>query len=125
MRTALAILLMLPALLGAQPAPRDSIPLAEHPRPDFERASWQNLNGTWRFKFDLRNEGERARWFASPLADPRTIIVPFPWGSKLSTVPDSADIGWYERTIDVPSAWRGRRIYLVVGASDWRTTVWL
>ena len=126
MRWTLAIVFALPALLGAQPAtPRDSIPLAEHPRPDFERPNWQNLNGNWRFKFDPRNEGERAQWFAAPLTDPRTIVVPFPWGSRLSGVPDSADVAWYERTIEVPNAWRGRRVYLVVGASDWRTTVWL
>ena len=28
------------------------IPLPEHPRPDFKRQQWINLNGTWEFKFD-------------------------------------------------------------------------
>ena len=28
------------------------IPLPEHPRPDFERTNWLNLNGVWRFRFD-------------------------------------------------------------------------
>ncbi|HEX2781025.1 MAG TPA: hypothetical protein VHM30_16115, partial [Gemmatimonadaceae bacterium] len=114
-------------LLGASAASaqRDSIPLPEHPRPDFERADWQNLNGRWRFRFDKGDAGERARWFATPLATSRRILVPFSWGAPLSEVPDSADIGWYERTITVPSAWRGKRVYLVVGASDWRTSAWL
>ena len=55
----------------------------------------------------------------------REILVPFSWGAPLSGVPDSADIGWYARSITVPESWRGRRVFLVVGASDWRTTAWL
>ena len=31
------------------------IPLPEHPRPDFKRPQWINLNGTWEFKFDSNN----------------------------------------------------------------------
>ena len=101
------------------------IPHAEHPRPDFQRAEWQNLNGTWRFRFDASNAGEQAGWFRTALGAPREITVPFPWGSALSGVPDSADIGWYERTVEVPTSWRGKRVFLVVGASDWRTSAWL
>ena len=35
----------------------NSIPLSEHPRPDFKRDNWKNLNGEWKFKFDQKNEG--------------------------------------------------------------------
>ena len=112
-----------PSAPGAASA--ESIPLPEHPRPDFERAHWRNLNGRWRFRFDAANQGERARWYAAPLAQPRSILVPFSWGAPLSGVPDSASIGWYERTVEVPASWRGGRIFLVVGASDWRTSAWL
>src|SRR5436309_13633150 len=35
-----------------------SIPLAEHPRPDFERQEWLNLNGPWQFQLDAQNAGE-------------------------------------------------------------------
>ncbi|MBM4088587.1 MAG: hypothetical protein FJ276_04050 [Planctomycetes bacterium] len=106
------------------------IPLPEHPRPDFHRPDWLNLNGAWRFRFDRDDQGLSSRWFAPaqrPLdADfPSTITVPFPWRSKLSGVPDEADIGWYARTIQVPDAWKGKRIFLVVGATDWHTTAWL
>jgi hypothetical protein len=116
---------LLTAPLSAQAPGADSIPLPEHPRPDFHRADWRNLNGPWRFRFDAGNEGERANWQQAPLAAPRTILVPFSWGAPLSGVPDSADIGWYERTIQVPESWRGKRVFLVVGASDWRTSAWL
>jgi galactose mutarotase-like enzyme len=110
-------------LLGA--ANPDTIPLPEHPRPDFQRAEWLNLNGRWAFAFDPRNEGVRAGWPRGPLPAGHEIVVPFSWGAPLSGVPDSADIGWYARDITVPDAWRGRRVFLVFGASDWRTTAWL
>ena len=127
-RVAVAVLAAILSAVGTarSQAPRsDSIPLPEHPRPDFERAQWKNLNGRWDFVLDARNEGERGGWAAGQLPTPRQILVPFSWGSPLSGVPDSADIGWYARSITIPEQWRDRRVYLVVGASDWRTTVWL
>jgi len=105
----------------------DSIPLLEHPRPDFQRAQWLNLNGRWHFAFDPQNSGEREGWPSRGLPAGREILVPFSWGAPLSGIPDSGDIGWYSRTITVPAAWHGggRRVFLVFGAADWRTTAWL
>ena len=31
---------------------QETIPLPEHPRPDFERSTWLNLNGNWALEFD-------------------------------------------------------------------------
>src|SRR6266536_1701244 len=103
----------------------DSIPLPEHPRPDFQRAQWLNLNGRWQFAFDPPDGGQREAWPTRGLPQGREILVPFSWGAPLSGVPDSGDIGWYARTLAVPDAWRGRRVFVVFGASDWRTTAWL
>src|SRR5688500_140620 len=127
-RRATALLLLVASAASAaraQDASRDSIPLPEHPRPDFERSEWLNLNGRWQFAFDARNAGERAGWFRTGLPSPKQILVPFSWGAPLSGVADSADIGWYARTITIPERWRGRRVYLVVGASDRGTSAWL
>ena len=110
--------------LRAQPPP-DAIPLPEHPRPDFEREAWVNLNGSWQFRFDQENAGATAGWAAGRVAFSDTITVPFPWGSKLSGVEIKADIGWYRRIIKVPAAWQGQRIFLVVGACDWITQGWI
>jgi len=118
-------LAFLASALGAQPPRADSIPLPEHPRPDFQRSAWMNLNGRWDFAFDRDNSGERAGWAGGKLPAGHSILVPFSWGAPLSGVADSADIGWYARAINVPEAWRGRRVFVVFGASDWRTTVWL
>jgi hypothetical protein len=118
--------LLLALALASPAAAERPLPLPEHPRPDFERAEWANLNGEWSFRFDGRNDGLRERWFdTAPSGFPLRILVPFPWGSRLSGVPDEAEIAWYARTVRVPEAWTGRRVFLVVGASDWRTDAWL
>src|SRR5712675_2063974 len=87
-------------------------PLPEHPRPDFQRAEWLNLNGRWQFWFGPQDSGKRE------------ILVPFQWGSPLSGVPDSGDIRPYARHIAVPETWRGPRVFVLLRASDWQTTAW-
>jgi len=106
-------------------AQTNDIPLPEHPRPDFMRADWLNLNGWWNFKFDKSDEGETAKWFAQRESFDKKILVPFPWGSKLSGLSNEAHIGWYTRKIEIPDQWEGKKVFLIFGASDWKTTVWL
>ena len=101
------------------------IPLPEHPRPDFMRPDWQNLNGTWAFQFDPANEGIPKNWSNGSADFDQAIQVPFPWGSTLSGVQDEADIGWYQRQIIVEEGWKNKRTFLTIGASDWETTIWL
>lgn len=103
----------------------DSIPLPEHPRPDFERAEWINLNGYWDFEFDSANLGQTENWAEGNKDFTRKILVPFPWGSPLSEVEDAGDIAWYKRQITIPEEWKGKRVFLVVGASDWLTKGWI
>ena len=106
--------------------PAQTIPLPEHPRPDFYRSDWINLNGEWRFRTDAADAGARANWQNAPLSTSTRIVVPFSWAAPLSRVADTvSQVAWYERTIDIPRSWRGKRIFLVVGASDWRTEAWL
>ena len=96
------------------------IPLPEHPRPDFERAAFINLNGAWSFTFDSLKADT-----GSFVNFDKTITVPFPWGSPLSGVEDEGDVAWYGREISVPASWKGKRVFLVVGASDYTTTAWV
>ncbi len=100
------------------------IPLPEHPRPDFEREDWINLNGLWSFNYDSLDTGLDQKWFDKPIFTEK-ITVPFPWGSRLSGVPDLADIGWYSRRLDIPLGWDGKRTFLVIGACDWLSSVWI
>ncbi len=102
-----------------------TIPLPEHPRPDFERELWLNLNGPWDFEYDSLNIGIQKKWFQGDPVYKNKINVPFPWGSKLSGVKDQADIAWYRRSIAVPANWNGKRVFITIGASDWETSVWI
>jgi hypothetical protein len=119
-------LVLLGALIGAAAAAgQEAIPLPEHPRPDFERPTWLNLNGPWAFRFDSTDVGLQAGWSRGEAGYAREILVPFSWGAPLSGVADEADIGWYARSVEIPAEWEGQRVFLVVGASDWHTTAWL
>jgi hypothetical protein len=101
------------------------MPLPEHPRPDLYRNNWINLNGDWNFRLDSLNKGIDQQWFNGKVPFAQKISVPFSWTSQLSGVADQSPIGWYKREISVPSDWQHNRVFLVVGAADWQTDVWL
>ncbi|MGH9338958.1 MAG: glycoside hydrolase family 2 protein, partial [Acidobacteriota bacterium] len=112
--------------IPARAQSEDAIPLAEHPRPDFQRSHWINLNGRWGFRLDPDQAGERESWHGKPPSFfSERIVVPFPWGSPLSRVEDRADIAWYSRPIRIPPDWQRQRTFLLIGASDWETKAWL
>lgn len=100
------------------------IPLPEHPRPDFERSEWINLNGPWAFTFNEALAQKALQTGQTGTFD-HTINVPFPWGSPLSGVANLGDSAWYARQVSIPESWRGKRVFLVIGAADWGTKVWL
>jgi hypothetical protein len=121
------LILLAPSTGSADEA---AIPRPEHPRPDAMRVPWANLNGQWEFRFDPMDSGLRDGW-EKPGATgyDRTIVVPFPWESKLSGIQQSKDapkVGWYRRRFRVPKEFpTGLRVWLRFGAVDWRADVWL
>ena len=102
-------------------------PRPEHPRPDFVRSDWQSLNGRWEFEFDDDDRGLAERWFSGSRRFGRTIETPYCFQSKLSGIADTAfhDVAWYRRSVQIPQAWRGRRVILNFGAVDYEATVWV
>jgi beta-galactosidase/beta-glucuronidase len=103
------------------------IPRPEHPKPQFERANWLNLNGAWRFAFDFGVSGVEQGWPADPAALDREIVVPFCPESRLSGVQhtDFIPAVWYHRTFRVPSEWRGQRVFLHFGGVDYDCRAWV
>ena len=97
-----ALVLATQALAAAEA----SIPRPEYPRPQFERADWVNLNGTWTYTFDFGRSGLAQNYAASEGFDGR-ITVPFCPESKLSGVGYTDFIGniWYQRSIQMPQDW--------------------
>jgi beta-galactosidase/beta-glucuronidase len=104
-----------------------AVPRAEPPRPDFFRADWRTLNGTWSFEFDDQDRGLVEGWPAGTHTFSRRITVPYTFQSRLSGIGDTGfhDVVWYERTFTVPADWRDRRVLLNFGAVDYEARVWV
>ena len=104
---------------GEQLNPKNVLP--EYPRPIMERQDWKNLNGSWNYA--ITKKGEPA-----PNNYQGEILVPFAVESSLSgvgkTINEHQEL-WYQRTFDVPSAWKCKQILLHFGAVDWKADVWV
>lgn len=98
----------------------------EYPRPQFQRQSWLNLNGTWKFAFDDKNLGERGMWQQNPFFSAE-IQVPFTYETKASGIGDESfhPYVWYQRTFEIPEEEIGKRAILRFQASDYLTKVWV
>ena len=62
------------------------IPKNEHPRPQWKRSDWKNLNGEWEFEFDFGNSGVSREMFKNDKVYSKQIEVPFCPESKLSGI---------------------------------------
>ncbi len=113
-------------ILTAAAQGQSSIPRPEHPRPDFERDDWLNLNGEWQFEIDEKGDGEE-RGLTSGHDLPQTITVPFCPESELSGIghTDFMTHVWYRRMFEVPESMQGKRLLLHFEAVDWHARVWL
>ena len=105
---------------------QQNMPRPEHPRPDFQRALWLNLNGPWEFEID--KDGAISTAEVKPDRKlPRTILVPFCPESKPSGIGETDFMKhlMYRRTFSLPPEMKGKRILLNFGAVDWEATVWV
>jgi len=140
---------------SVQRLPRPEHPRPDFHRGLRSGVDWLNLNGSWDFEFDPADEGLSQAWHqVGERQFSRTILVPFPWESHLAwgtqrqagnadwfspqayldpasvSVENYRDaprhtIGWYQRSLRVPDAWRGRRVFLNFGAVDWHVQAWV
>jgi len=111
----------------------------EHPRPDFERDTYINLNTVWQFAFDPEDVGLDERWFDRDDVWDERIQVPYAWEAPLSglgELPDdyspayTADaetyrgVAWYR--LELPGHLPpGDDWHLVFGAVDFEAMVWI
>ena len=112
-------------LAGTMSANAD-VPRPEYPRPDFERADWVNLNGTWSYTLDQSLSGLEKNYPNSNGFDGK-ITVPFCPESSLSGVgyKDFINGIWYQREVEIPSAWTGKEIILHFGAIYYNAEVYV
>ena len=118
--TILILLSMAAVTAGAMPRP-------EHPKPQFQRDTWLNLNGQWNFAFDFDVVGLKEGWAKDPSGFEKKIIIPFCPESELSGIKYTGFIPavWYHRTFAVPSTWDGLRVFLHFGAVDYDCRAWV
>ncbi|MEE1046461.1 MAG: glycoside hydrolase family 2 TIM barrel-domain containing protein [Clostridia bacterium] len=103
----------------------NNIPRSEHPKPQFMRKDWINLNGEWEFQFDENMCGKSKHYENEHLSG--KIIVPFCPESRLSGIEDTDfhNCVWYRRNITIPKEWENKRVILHFGAVDYEATVYV
>lgn len=97
-------------------------PLPEYPRPQLERSSWLNLNGSWQYAIAPKSQINAPATYAG------NILVPYPVESALSGVQKTVGkdkLLWYKRTFTLPANYKNKTILLHFGAVDWQTTVFI
>ncbi len=97
--------------------------LPDYPRPQLERADWQNLNGLWEYAILPTSADENI-----PSAFQGNILVPFAVESALSGVGKTVgkdSILWYHKTITIASKTKSKKILLHFGAVDWRSDIYI
>ena len=104
-----------------------SIPRPEHPKPQFERKDWMNLNGGGAFCFDNGRSGEAREIDKSDDAFDKKITVPFCVESELSGIGHKDFIYgvWYKRIFSLSEEQAAKRTVFHIGAADYKTTVFV
>ncbi|MFT3868612.1 MAG: discoidin domain-containing protein [Nibricoccus sp.] len=110
---------------------------------DFQVRS-SSLAGEWQIRLDAKNEGVSAGWPTAGLpiqASGHKPVITLPGttdqagiGIPNTVAPSLAGLyrpitytgpAWFERTIEIPPSWSGKRVKLLLERNHWTTQVWL
>ena len=99
----------------------------EHPKPQFDRENWQNLNGEWQFEIDNARCGEAKEFYKNDYKLNSKINIPFAPESPLSTIgnTDYMFAVWYKKTINITKAQLQGRVVLHFGAVDYISVLYI
>jgi len=100
--------------------------IKDYPRPQFVRSRWDNLNGTWDFCFDDKEEGELQKWYID-FPKQTEIAVPFTCETEASGIGDEKvhPVVWYHKTVKVDENCYNQKVMLNIEGSDYETKVWV
>lgn len=99
----------------------------EHPKPQFERENWLNLNGVWQFEIDHGNSGEARGLQEEKRSLSGSIVVPFCPESELSGVgyKDFMACVWYKRSFTLTKEQLEGLVRVHFGAVDYKATIYV
>lgn len=99
----------------------------EHPKPQFERKNWINLNGEWQFENNCSNSATQRGWFSPEKKFSKIINVPFCPESKLSGIEDTDFMNsvWYKRDFTLNEEQIKGRTVIHFGAVDYKASVYI
>ena len=103
------------------------IPRSEHPKPQFMRDTWLNLNGTWAFEIDQSRSGKYRNLHKADAILNSQITVPFCPESELSGVGHKDFINgvWYQKKVTLSDAQCAGTVFLHFGAVDYEAIVYV
>ena len=104
-----------------------NIPRPEHPKPQFERAQWQNLNGCWDYEIDQSRSGIDRGLYQPDAVLHSKILVPFCPQSVLSGIAHKDFLYgvWYKRSFELTREQIEQCVYLHFGAVDYFCRVYV
>lgn len=79
-----------------------------------------SLDGPWQFQID-----PVGKLTLEDISEWRTIQVPGPWQAQFDDLRLVAGVGWYRRRVVVPDTWADRSVFLMIGAADYFTEMWV
>lgn len=99
----------------------------EHPKPQFMRENWVNLNGEWEFEIDNGNSGKDRKLYEGEKIFSSKINVPFCPESKLSGIEnvDFMSSVWYRKEIVLSKEQLKNKVKLHFGAVDYEASVYV
>ena len=99
----------------------------EHPKPQFMRENWQNLNGEWQFDFDFSVSGADKEFYLPEKEFSKVINVPFCVESDLSGIgyKDFINSVWYKKEIEITKEQLENLVFLHFGAVDYEAVVYV
>ena len=103
------------------------IPRSEHPKPQFRRDNWRNLNGPWAFQIDQGRSGEARKLHLPEAKLEQEILVPFCPESDLSGIghKDFLYGVWYQKKVTLTENQCAGRVFLHFGAVDYEAVVYI
>ena len=103
------------------------IPRSEHPKPQFQRDNWMNLNGPWAFEIDQGRSGEARKLYTVDATLSQEIIVPFCPESELSGINNKDFMYgvWYQKKVTLTDAQCSGNVFLHFGAVDYEAIIYV